>query len=226
MTTTVLMVLTSHDGVEGTEIEAGNWLDSIATPYFAFRDAGHQVRVATPTGGIAPIDPHSLTDSSLTRASRRHLEDAESRAAFENTTPLAEIRDGDYGALFYPGSYAMLSDIPSNPDSIHALEHADAKGLPMALVGHGVSALVHAVRPDGRPLVEGRRLTSFSRYEEQTIGWEDRAPMIVEDALRARGALYSCKSDWETNTVADGNLVTGQNPGSAYRTAETLTGLL
>ena len=55
----VLMILTSHATMgEGGE-PTGVWFEELATPYYAFRDAGAEVRVVFIEGGPVPIDPRS-----------------------------------------------------------------------------------------------------------------------------------------------------------------------
>jgi putative intracellular protease/amidase len=44
----------------------------------------------------------------------------------------------------------------------------------------------------------------------------------VEDALTANGGKYSKGADWADHSVADGNLITGQNPASSESTARAL----
>ena len=45
-------------------------------------------------------------------------------------------------------------------------------------------------------------------------------PFLLEDALKASGGVYSKKADWEAYAVADGKLITGQNPQSSEKVAE------
>ena len=47
----VLMVLTSHDQLGDTGRKTGFWLEELAAPYYAFRDAGAEVVLALPKGG-------------------------------------------------------------------------------------------------------------------------------------------------------------------------------
>ena len=47
-------------------------------------------------------------------------------------------------------------------------------------------------------------------------------PFLVEDALKADGGKYSKGADWADYSVADGNLITGQNPASSESTARAL----
>ena len=46
----VLMVLTSHDQLGDTGNKTGFWLEEFAAPYYAIRDAGAQVTLASPAG--------------------------------------------------------------------------------------------------------------------------------------------------------------------------------
>jgi len=51
-------------------------------------------------------------------------------------------------------------------------------------------------------------------------------PFLLEDALKAAGALYSKKGDWESYTVQDGQFLTGQNPASSEQVAKDLLQVL
>ena len=53
----ILVVLTSHDQLGDTGRKTGFWLEELAAPYYAFRDAGADVVLASPKGGQAPVDP-------------------------------------------------------------------------------------------------------------------------------------------------------------------------
>ncbi|WP_425271621.1 hypothetical protein [Salinivibrio costicola] len=64
----ILMVLTSHDAMGDTGHQTGFWLEEFTTPYYAFKDAGASIVVASPKGGKAPIDPNSeAEDAQLIR---------------------------------------------------------------------------------------------------------------------------------------------------------------
>jgi putative cofactor-binding repeat protein len=47
------------------------------------------------------------------------------------------------------------------------------------------------------------------------IGLTHVVPFLVEDMLKENGGIYSKAADWQPHVVVDGNLITGQNPGSA-----------
>lgn len=75
---------------------------------------------------------------------------------------------------------------------------------------------------DGRPLVEGKRVTGFANTEEAAVGLTDIVPFLVEDELKAKGGSVSKGPDWEPYVVHDGLLITGQNPASSAAAAQRL----
>jgi hypothetical protein len=52
----ILMVLTSHDQLGNTGRKTGFWLEEFAAPYFAFRDAGVELTIASPTQYFTWVD--------------------------------------------------------------------------------------------------------------------------------------------------------------------------
>jgi putative intracellular protease/amidase len=83
-------------------------------------------------------------------------------------------------------------------------------------------ALRHAKAADGTPLVKGKQVTGFANSEEAAVGLTNVVPFLVEDALKAAGGKYTGGPDWGDHSVADGNLITGQNPASSESTARAL----
>ena len=51
-------------------------------------------------------------------------------------------------------------------------------------------------------------------------------PFELETALTKQGAIFHKAAPWQAFSVADGNLVTGQNPASAKGVAEKMIELL
>ena len=62
--------------------------------------------------------------------------------------------------------------------------------------------------------------------EEIAVGLADVVPFLLEDALKEKGGHYSKVADWQPHVVADGNLITGQNPASSEPTAAAMLELL
>ena len=57
----ILMVLTSHDKLGNTGRKTGFWLEELAAPYYAFKDAGAEITLASPEGGNPPLDPKRMS---------------------------------------------------------------------------------------------------------------------------------------------------------------------
>lgn len=218
----VLIVLTSHDKLGDTGRKTGFWLEELAAPYYKFKDAGAEITLASPLGGQPPLDPKSNEPDFQTDETRRFEADADAMAELSRTVRLAEVDQSDFDTVFYPGGHGPLWDLAEDPHSIALIESFLAANKPIALVCHAPGALRHVKTPDGRPLVEGKKVTGFANSEEEAVGLTDVVPFLVEDDLEAKGGSYSKGPDWGSYAVQDGLLITGQNPHSSAEAAEVL----
>lgn len=218
----ILFVLTSHDQLGNTGKKTGFWLEEFAAPYYALKDAGAELTLASPRGGQPPLDPKSSDPSAQTEATRRFDTDPAAQAELANTRKLAEVRAADYDAVFYPGGHGPLWDLAEDRHSIALIEQMIAAGKPVAAVCHAPGVLRHVKAKDGEPLVNSRKVTGFSNSEEAAVELTDVVPFLVEDMLAANGGEYSKAADWEPHVVVDGLLITGQNPASSEPAAKAL----
>jgi putative intracellular protease/amidase len=218
----VLIVLTSHDRLGNTGRKTGFWLEELAAPYYAFKDAGAEIVLASPKGGQPPLDPKSNEPAFQTDETRRFEGDAQAVAQLAATVRLDSVKQTDFDTVFYPGGHGPLWDLAEDKHSAVLIESFLAAGKPVALVCHAPGVLRHLKSPDGRPLVEGRKVTGFSNTEEAAVGLTDVVPFLVEDELKAKGGSYSKGPDWAPYVVSDGLLITGQNPASSAAAAALL----
>jgi putative intracellular protease/amidase len=218
----VLIVLTSHDRLGDTGRKTGFWLEELAAPYYAFKDAGAEIVLASPKGGRPPLDPKSNEPDFQTDLTRRFEADADAMAQLASTVPLGSVSQAAFDTVFYPGGHGPLWDLAEDPASIGLIESFVAAGKPVGFVCHAPGVLRHVRAPDGRPLVEGKRVTGFANSEEAAVGLLDVVPFLVEDELKAKGGVYSKGADWASYVVSDGLLITGQNPGSSAEAASVL----
>ncbi|MCJ2115288.1 type 1 glutamine amidotransferase domain-containing protein [Methylobacterium sp. J-001] len=218
----ILMVLTSHDQLGDTGRKTGFWLEELAAPYYVFKDAGAEIVLASPKGGRPPLDPKSSEPASQTDATRRFEADVDALSALANTTRLEAVTHGVFDAVFYPGGHGPLWDLAEDPVSITLIETTLGAGKPIALVCHAPGVLRHAKAPSGTPLVQDRSVTGFTNTEEEAVGLTQVVPFLVEDELRRNGGRFTKADDWAPYVVADGLLITGQNPASSGPAAERL----
>jgi putative intracellular protease/amidase len=222
----ILMVLTSHDQLGNTGKKTGFWLEEFAAPYYVFKDSGAEITLATPKGGQPPLDPKSVEKDFQTAATERFNADKEAQAALAHTVKLKDVSPADYDALFYPGGHGPLWDLAEDKNSISLIETMYAQGKPVSAVCHAPGVFRHVKSPDGSPLVQGKSVTGFSNSEEAAVGLTEIVPFLVEDELQKNGGNYSKGSDWESYSLRDGNLLTGQNPASSEAVAKAVLALL
>jgi len=221
--TRIVMVATSADRMTpGTE-PTGVWLEELTTPYYAFRDAGAEVTLASIAGGAIPVDQRSLNAPGENDASvERYFEDEALKAVVADTPAFTTIDPSGYDALFLPGGHGTMFDLPGSEELARLVERFDRDGKLVAAVCHGPAGLVSARKADGTPFVAGRRVAGFTDSEERAVGLDEAVPFLLESRLKELGARHEGGPDFEPFALRDGTLVTGQNPASATRTAELL----
>ena len=64
--------------------------------------------------------------------------------------------------------------------------------------------MVNAKTPDGKPLVSGKRVTSFTNDEEKAVGLENVVPLSIEDEFKKHGATFERGDNWASYAVVDG----------------------
>jgi putative intracellular protease/amidase len=222
----ILMVLTSHDTLGNTGRKTGFWLEEFAAPYYRFKDANAEIVIASPKGGQPPLDPKSNEPNFQTDLTHRFEADSDARAKLASTVRLDSVYQQDFDTVFYPGGHGPMWDLAEDPNSIGLLESFLAAGKPFSVVCHSTGALRHVKTPDGKPLVAGKTVTGFTNGEEDEVGLTKVVPFLVEDEMMRLGATFSKVKNWGVHVVADGLLVTGQNPASSGPAATKLLELL
>jgi putative intracellular protease/amidase len=218
----VLMVLTSHDQLGDTGRKTGFWLEELAAPYYVFKDAGAQITLASPKGERPPLDPKSNEPNFQTDITRRFEKDADAEAQLGRTVRLDRVKQENYDTIFYPGGHGPMWDLAEDKNSIKLLESLVAAGKTFAVVCHSTGALRHVRTPDGKRFVEGKTVTGFTDGEEAEVELTKVVPFLVEDEMMRLGAVFSKVKNWGVHVVADGHLITGQNPASSGPTAKLL----
>jgi putative intracellular protease/amidase len=220
------MILTSHDKLGDSGKKTGFWLEEFAAPYYVLLDTGIEITLASPAGGQPPLDPQSDLPEAQTQATERFKKDQAAQSALGNTAKLADINADGFDAIFYPGGHGPLWDLAENADCQRIIETFVAGDRPLAAVCHAPAIFKHTKGANGKPLVSGRRVTGFTNTEEAAVGLTEIVPFLVEDMLKANGGLYEKGPDWGSYVVADGKLITGQNPASSETAARELLKLL
>lgn len=217
----ILFVVTSHATIADTSKPTGLWLEELAAPYYAFVDAGYGVEIASIKGGRVPVDPKSKKSIGENPPSvDRFLKDEKAKAKVANTPPIEALDVTRYSAVFLPGGHGTMWDLPGSAALALAIVSTLEKGNVVAAVCHGPAGLVNARFGNGEPVVKGRKISAFTNSEEEAAGLAGEVPFLLETRLRELGAELHKAPNFQPFAVADGNLITGQNPASAEKVAK------
>lgn len=213
---TVVLVVTSHDGNGALGRPTGLWLEELAAPYYLLGDAGHEIVLASIVGGQPPIDPASLTDDASTALVERFRADPTAQQALSTTVPV-RTAPTDPDAVFLAGGHGTMWDFPADRGLGNLITRAAHRAV-VAAVCHGPAGLLAAATS----VIAGRTVTGFSEREEEIVGAKTAVPFSLERELTVRSARYVAGNAFAPHAVRDGNVITGQNPASSTACAALL----
>ena len=229
-TPTQVLVVIANPAVSTTlGWPVGFWGSELTHPYYAFREAGYEVTVASPEGGRCELDGYSdPRDESGYSAedliTMGFFSTPALAALVESTSKLSELDLEEFDAIVVCGGQApMFGGFRENAGLQAAIRIFYEAEKPTAALCHGVSALIDLRLSDGSYLIEGKTVTGFANVEEdfadQLVG-KQVMPWRIEDAARERGANYIQGGLWKPFAVRDGRLITGQQQYSGGKVAE------
>lgn len=147
-------------------------------------------------------------------------------AQLENTLNPTQVDPGQYDAIFYAGGHGTMWDFPNNEQLSQIASTIYEAGGIVGAVCHGPAALVNITLSDGKYLVAGKTVSSFTNEEEEIVGLTEVVPFLLESKLIERGAKITKASSFQAHVVVSERLVTGQNPASAAGVGERMVDLL
>ncbi len=223
-----LVIATNH-GVLDIGKPTGVYASELTAPYYAFLDAGMEVDVASPLGGVIPVDPQSLKPVLRCAADDRFLADPVLRTKVSASHAVADVDISDYDLVYLAGGWGAAFDFGVSEPLADLLTQANAQGLVLGGVCHGPLGFRNAKATDGTPLVEGRRVTGVSDKQVHELGIS-ATPMHPETELRRMGGVYESatrfRDPFANHWVVDGNLVTGQNQNAGPMVAREMIDLV
>ena len=223
--TRALCIATNH-GVLDIGVATGVFASELTVPYYVFLDAGMDVDVASPRGGIVPVDPLSMDATIRTPDDDRLLADQAFREKLTNSRSIAAVDFTAYDIIYFAGGWGAAFDLGQSDLLGRKVSEAWAAGKVVGGICHGPLGLLRARTPDGELLVKGRRVTAVTDKQVRELGVAI-TPLHPETALREAGALFEGKRHqardfFANHYVADGNLITGQNQNAGPMVARMM----
>ncbi len=142
------------------------------------------------------------------------------------TRKLTKMREKDFDGIFMPGGHGPRFDLASDKDIKRMIADFWAAGKPVGAVCHGPASLLQVQLGDGSTLLQGKRVTGFTKGEDAQDALFAHMPFSLQERMEAEGANFVEASPRTVHTETDGNLVTGQNPASGRATARALLDVL
>lgn len=205
----------------------GLWLSELTHAYHVFADAGFEQRIVSPAGGRSPLEPRSLKFPNFDKTAKAWKADPAKMALLADTASPDDIESADYDAIYFTGGHAVMWDFPDSQGLQRITREIFERGGVVSSVCHGYCGLLNTTLSDGTLLVAGRKVTGFAWAEEVLARVDKLVPYNAEREMKNRGARYSKGIlPFTPYVVADGRLVTGQNPQSAKTTAKKVVSVL
>ncbi|KYN23929.1 thiamine biosynthesis protein ThiJ [Vibrio cidicii] len=219
----VLIIVTNHEDYPSREDKTGLWLTELTHFYDLIIEAGLDADIASPLGGKTPLDERSLGWLYMDKSAKSHLSEPNFKALLANTLDARKLTADDYLAIYFAGGHGTMWDFRNNKDLKRLAEGIYNQGGYITSVCHGAAALLNLESSEGTPLIAGRHITGFSNTEEWLAGLTGEVPFSLEDELIALGANYDKRFiPFTSYAIADGRLITGQNPNSGKAVAREL----
>jgi putative intracellular protease/amidase len=225
-TGTRALCIATNQGVLDIGVPTGVFASELTVPYYVFLDAGMDVDVASPNGGIIPVDPLSMKESIRTPDDDRLLGDDAFRGKLMKSLAITGLDFTSYDIIYFAGGWGAAFDLGQSELLGRKVSEAHAAGRVIGGICHGPLGLLKARTANGDLLVKGRRLTAVTDKQVHELGVEI-TPLHPESALRAAGALFEgqrhpARDFFANHFVADGDLVTGQNQNAGPMVARLM----
>lgn len=215
----VLLVVSSHGRGTG-EVQPGFEMDELAQAWLVLRRNGLTVDIASPAGGAViadAFDPKKAYNTDFAA-------DTEAQRKTADTLRLDPAMAGQYDAVMVIGGKGAMFDLPFSQVLQTLLAETERNGGVVSAVCHGPAVFARIRTEDGQPWASGRQLTGFADEEEALFGkrWVPHFPFLLESELRRLEAQFSEAPIMLPHVVADGRVVTGQNPFSVGLAADAV----
>ena len=221
MSKRVLIIVSNAYVIGPNNRRTGNFLPEVAHPYAEFSRAKYQIDFASLSGDTPFLDALNLADDPDNLA----FLVGKGWASMQKAKKLSDVDVSQYDAIFMPGGLAPMVDMPEHPLLKKVVKETYERKAVVGAVCHGPVSLLNVKLSNGALLLAGKNISSFTNEEEDNYAKAD-VPFELETALIKQGAIFHKTGPWQAYSIADGNLVTGQNPASAKGVAEKMIAIL
>ena len=223
----ILIVIANPAQSTTLGIPVGFWGAELTHAWYAFKQAGYEVTIASPDGGKCELDawsdPRDESKYSFgDLITMGFINTPEYWRLVENTPALGDVDYDSHDAIVVVGGQSPMFTFREHEALKEALRKFYEAEKVTAALCHGTAALIDCKLSDGSYLIEGKTVTGFANIEEafgdQYVG-KKMMPWHIEDAAKERGANYIQGGRFKAFAVRDGRLITGQQQYSGGEVA-------
>jgi putative intracellular protease/amidase len=215
----VLAVLSSGYKDEENNYETGWWGEELFAPLQALEKAGHVVDIASPLGGKPSVDEVSFLPDYDAEGTYKALYET-GRA--DETQKLSDINPNEYDVVLVVGGHGAMYDLAKDED-LHRIINAiyDNGGI-VAAECHGPAPLIWTLRPDGKSIIAGKKVTGYPD-EIEPEGLLDILPFSLEQEMTKISQYEKGDLSKQGHAVwADDQIITSRDPFSSELIGEEL----
>lgn len=217
----VLIVETNVQEYGKTGEPTGLWLGESAEFVADLQKAGIDYDFVSPKGGFVPLDPRSM------KYTNQEIMDVYEQPDFikrglQDTMKPEDVDPKNYDAIYYTGGHGVMWDFPDNSKMQDISREIYENGGYISAVCHGIAGLMNIKGSDGQYLIKDKKVTGFTTAEEVLAGKKNVVPFLNKDVATERGADFIKKRFYSEFAIADGRMITGQNPFSVHAVSKLL----
>lgn len=221
MSKKVLIIVSNATVIGPNHRKTGVFLDEVAHPYVEFDHVGYHIDFASITGQIPALDNLEAKDEAL----NAEFLNGGGWKKMQDNQKLESVDVSAYDAIFIPGGLAPMVDMPDHLHLKKVIRETYERNAVVGAVCHGPVSLLNVKLSNGTYLLANKNVAAFTTVEESNYASAD-VPFDLQTALTNQGAIFHEAAAWSSNSIVDGNLVTGQNPASASQVAKDIIALL
>ena len=150
-----ILIVTSNSSGDKNIENTGVYLEEFAVPYLIFKATNYDIDVASPKGGLSPVDIRSMSCSNP-------VEWDDCIKILRQTKKISDLNLDKYDVLFFSGGHGPMFDIAYDDEVKKVVEYFYQKNKIIAAICHGVVALISAKDKNNNPIVKNKKITSFT----------------------------------------------------------------
>ncbi len=215
----ILFIVSNAHFYGDSERNTSNHFSEIVHAYDVFQKAGYAIDFVSPEGGAIPIGYINTSDS----LQKKYLYNNDFMDDLERTKKPNEIRAFNYRAVYYGGGGAAMFGVAENKEiqRIAMQVYEDQDGI-ISSICHGTAGIVNLQTKDSSYLVAGKKVNGFpDAFENMEAAYYKTFPFSIQQKIIERGGDFQFSEEgWDDFMIADGRLITGQDPSAAASVAK------